>query len=319
MKQISVFILVISFVLSITGCIGFSDQAAPQNQASTNPAESTVTYATVESIDASESAEATEATEATEPAETTEPTEATELTEPTEPTEATKPTEATEPTEVTEPIETTKPSEDNYPYDFGTRIDNPTDYDIQMFYDMVKTIFYESGKSNGWDTIPSFTSQTADYDLLMSLVMNQVGEGMFFQYNFHFETERILLDYMGEVARSQKYHASDVDWVLKAVFGRTAIHHNKTESSYSYYEGDYYYRIAVESMIGSLDYSLKSFEPTYEITGNREYHFHINMCMYDYMLGSTVDGVYEFVAVPMRSADFGTYWKIISFANHTQS
>ncbi len=205
--------------------------------------------------------------------------------------------EASSPEE-TEPTEPTN----NDRYDFGVVLENPTDADIELFYEMVKSLCLP------WR---SFEAETAEIPFLMDIILNDVGDGLFHQYEFSFYEETVELG--GEMQIYSRYYAEDIDWVLKAVFGREPDHGQMVgELGDKYFEDEYFYRYACENYMGNPVTDVLGITPKYEILENGNWRFIIRLVtQYEFDVFPT-DYFYGIEAIPMKSKDVGTYWRILS-------
>ncbi len=231
---------------------------------------------------------------------------------PTEPTNP--PTEPTiPPTEPTiPPTEPTNPPTEppkEYKYDLGNKIDNPTTADIQLFYDMVQnqTLFG-----------PSFHSETASISWLKRIILDDVGSGMFHEYEFSFFEDSVELynEIDDAMLIYSRYYADDIDWVMMAVFGREADRSQMVSpDGDSYFEGEYFYRFAEEQYMGNPGTWVEHFDTSYQILPNGNWKFTISMETMGEFDEEAAQDNYEIEAIPMHSADVGTYWRIVSFVN----
>ena len=206
-----------------------------------------------------------------------------------------------------------KQIEANMPdYDFGKVIENPQKSDFNVFYDMLKS------ETILWQELSSFVSADADAQTLVCNVIFK--ENM--QYGVHCQFD-LPYEYVPDsrYASSEdmagmeicRYNAGDIDWVLKAVFDKTPVHFNQSEESALYYEGKYFYRSPFELYAGEGYTEVVKFNPSYKEIEDNVYKFTIDITTrWEYGDGNE-KFKWEFVATPMKSKDFGTYWKIISF------
>ncbi len=196
----------------------------------------------------------------------------------------------------------------NYDLNIGGVKTDVTDADIQILYDMVK-------ETNIFDSHTNLTEDTDTIRVFNDYVVTDFGRGMFNWFDF--ECEYIpdpnpnpefehTLDHC-------RYNAEDVDWVLKAVFNRDAIHYAKSPNNRltGYYQDDYFIRIASERYAGNPISFIKGFEGSYEYLGNNLYRFVINIDAVDSIEHYPFSYTLTIKARPMHSQNYGTYWQIL--------
>ncbi len=195
-----------------------------------------------------------------------------------------------------------------YKYDIGSPIDNPTEADIQLFYDMVKSM------EGFWTSCQSFVSAQEDPYNIEYAVLDQIGGGTFVAYDFHFYSEYVdvVSEETGEEWLYERYYVDDFDWILKAVYDREPDRTSMPEYYDRYIEDGYYYRLAAENYMGNPCTDILVFKPKHEQLNNGNWKFDIQMTTLFEYDENTEHFILEFEAVPMHSADKGTYWRIIS-------
>ncbi len=211
-------------------------------------------------------------------------------------------------TVVPAPTEAPSAQPSDYKYDIGNVIYNPSDADFEKFYDMVKAM------NTSWPEAPGFSTATLRYNTAMDLIFDEVGRGMFHQYDFGFEKEYVQLDESDYMTQYARYLADDVDWILAAVFGLEPDRDAAVgEKDSMFYDGDYFYRFAGEMYMGAGRTYTDEFDAVYMSLGDGSYRFEIRIVTRWEYDESPVEHEWTFVAVPMESADLGTYWRILSF------
>ncbi len=217
-------------------------------------------------------------------------------------------TEGTEPTEEPTQAPTEAPAPGDYKYDIGKRIENPSDKDFQVLYDMVQNIgIYWS----------YFDDATVDGSNVIDFILNSEGFGAFYAYNFNFYTDQVN---SGDYENSRRcYYIDDIEWVAMAVFGEVLDHNSLNNYGYDnrYTEGVYYYRYNMEDYMGSPYTEFTSFDAVYEELPNGNWKFTIHaQAVEEFDFENTLSYEITLEAIPMYSADLGTYWRLISFERH---
>ncbi len=222
-------------------------------------------------------------------------------------------TEGTEPTEEPTQAPTEAPAPGDYKYDIGKRIENPSEEDFQVLYDMVRNLgIYWS----------YFDEPTLDGSNVIDFILNSEGFGAFYAYNFNFYTDQVNF---GDIENSMRcYYIADLEWVAMAVFGEELDHSSLNNNGYDgrYTEDIYYYRRNLEDYMGSGSYTeITSFDAVYEKLPNGNWKFIIHATTtttyaeeLDYSTTNLTEITLE--AIPMYSSDLGTYWRLISFERH---
>ncbi len=199
----------------------------------------------------------------------------------------------------------------DYKYDIGTVINNPSEADFQLFYDMVKT------NIDLWTddySVFSFTAADANvHTLIEPFLFQSYCENLFNAYGFNFHKEELQLDPNDEMSMHCRYKAEDVEWVLKAVFDREVERYGKSSQRNTYFDGDYFYRAAHEYYMGAGYTDVLTLNTSHTANGDGSYTIKLDGTTkweYDDEINSFS---FQFVAVPMNSRDLGTYWRIVSF------
>lgn len=199
-----------------------------------------------------------------------------------------------------------------YAYSIGNVKTNPTDSDFQAFYSMLKD------NPEIWMRSSSFVSANLDAKTIVENYLFDDGLSWGLFSRFAFDSDFVTRpEYAnaehGMEFKHARYRASDVDWVIKAVFNIEPLHWYSTENS-MFYEGEYFYRLAIEYHMGAGMTDVITFNPTYEEIDDGVYKFNINLSTkWEYDDGAPEEHNWEFLASPMHSQDLGTYWRIISF------
>ncbi len=225
---------------------------------------------------------------------------------------------ATEPPVTQPPVQAPE-----YAYDLGTVIVNPTEADIQSFYDM---IYHSSTWDPGvitcgtivWASRNNFVSAEADASMLMSLIAASNGDGLWHEFSFE---EEYIEPPGDEGIYSCRYKAEDMEWIMQAVFGREMVRNPMPAElgrGEIYYQDGYYYRAAAEMHMGNPDTYVNSLRLEHEKLGDGSYRFRVDISMQG-EFDPEPSEVYslEYVAIPMYSQDLGIYWSIVSFVNHS--
>ncbi len=205
----------------------------------------------------------------------------------------------------------------SYAYDLGTVIENPTEADFEIFYEMVKEM-------TDYDDVDSFAAADCDITILLHHILEDSGGGLYHMFDLGIY-DRIGFDQSGDeewIMPYCVYRAEDVDWALRAVFGRRPEHFLKDDVSQGdYYEGDYYYRMAGELMIGHPSFWTTTFETQWEKLEYGFYKITVSLAWQNEFWDE--DGIEppvetgEYIAMPMHSEDMGTYWRIVSCTDLT--
>ena len=207
-----------------------------------------------------------------------------------------------------------QPPEDNtqYTYSIGNVKTDPTDSDFEAFYSMLKD------NPEIWMRSSSFVSANLDAKTIVENYLFDDGLSWGLFSRFAFDSDFVTRpEYEnaehGMEFKHARYRASDVDWVIKAVFNVDPSHWYSTENA-MFYEGEYFYRLAIEFHMGAGITDVVTFNPTYEKIDDGVYKFNINLSTkWEYDEEAPQEHNWEFVASPMHSQNLGTYWRIISF------
>ncbi len=204
-------------------------------------------------------------------------------------------------------------------YDFGKVIENPKKSDFNVFYDMIKT------SAPVWQSMSSFVSEnTETKEIIENVILcGSTPIGVF--YHFDFEKEYVLDPHFVPTEEEFpteycRYNAGDIDWLVKAIFDKNPIRYRRSTVDWTslYFEDKYFYRFSLEAGAGIGITDVVKFNPKYNEIEDNVYKFTINATTaWEYDYGETQDFKWEFLATPMKSKDFGTYWKIISFTQLT--
>ncbi len=205
----------------------------------------------------------------------------------------------------------------SYAYDLGTVIENPTEADFEIFYEMAK------------EMSPSATFTVADSDpaILLQYILEDDGPGLYHMFDFEHNIQTIggVMDETTQVETPifDVYLAQDVDWALKAIFDRDAKHFSQTDPNAggNYYEGEYFYRFAGEHYKGNPVFWTTTFETQWEKLEYGFYKITVSIAWQNEITDS--EGrepeveTGEYIAIPMHSEDMGTYWRIVSYTSLT--
>ncbi len=202
-----------------------------------------------------------------------------------------------------------EPPYTGFRYDFGVVIDNPTQADFDVFYNMVKNNEYLWNSRNNFNIV---TGDYGNYELMRGYIIDDVGAGLFDAYGFDFFQE-----YYGgfdeyEITKC-RYYLHDVEWVYKAIFGIDSMRVQGSEDWW--YDGEYLCRTAPEMHMGYAGDIILSFEPEQAHIGNNVYRFTIDMSSRFEFDEEDVRPTYRHLvieAVPMHSQNFGVYWRLVS-------
>lgn len=202
-----------------------------------------------------------------------------------------------------------------YPYSIGNVKTDPTDADFEAFYSMVKDL------PTIWMASDSFVSANMDVKKLVETYLFDDGMSWGLFSRFAFNSDLITRPEFigvenGMEFRHARYKASDVDWVLKAVFDVDPDHYGNDQNNAMFFEGDYFYRMAIELHMGAGITDVVTFNPTYEKIDEGVYKFTLDLSTkWEYDDEPPQKHVWQFVASPMHSQNLGTYWRIISFTD----
>ncbi|MBQ3603466.1 MAG: toll/interleukin-1 receptor domain-containing protein [Clostridia bacterium] len=201
-------------------------------------------------------------------------------------------------------------------YDFGKVIENPKKSDFNVFYNMIKT------SAPVWQSMTSFVSESTETKEIIENIILSGSTPIGIFYHFDFEKEYVLDPHFVPTEEEKyateycRYNAGDIDWLLKAIFDKNPIRYRRSTVDWTslYFEDKYFYRFSLEAGAGIGITDVVKFTPKYKEIEDNVYKFTINATTeWEYDYGETQDYKWEFVATPMKSKDFGTYWKIISF------
>jgi hypothetical protein len=199
-----------------------------------------------------------------------------------------------------------------YAYSIGNVKTDATDADIEAFYSMLKD------NPEIWMRSSSFVSANLDTKTIVENYLFDDGLSWGLFSRFAFDSDFVTRpEYEnaehGMEFKHARYKASDVDWVIKAVFNVEPSRWYSNENA-MFYEDEYFYRLAIEFHMGAGMTDVVTFNPTYEEIDDGVYKFTINLSTkWEYDEGAPEEHNWEFVASPMHSQDLGTYWRIISF------
>ncbi len=207
-----------------------------------------------------------------------------------------------------------------YTYPLGNVKINPTDEDFDIFLNMVRN------NPTLWQNAPSFVSSEQDTKTLVYDYIFKRGTPWGLISNFDIQSQYVphpnYVDTPENFWQICRYDASDINWLVKALFGKTPEPFAKGEHTSCYYEGEYFYREAVELYTGGSEATtVVDFDYSYEEwVRENEYRFMVNITTVygdGYMDMPAENYTWVFYATPMHSQNFGTYWRISEFVQVT--